>query len=213
MYVLNFPPCASCIKLNDAQCTAFRDPRHVLVSISRLRNTYQGTLTIVMNNSDIRLTTRNIVMFLLAIQLPPPAAADVILHFWCSSRLTSAMLATIKRYVREPIAAVVSDIGEVDPLHEVPTTHEWKSGPASVLISMYKQEWEQLLEILDVRHLPPMAELKRWEIVFGEGRRDMRDQDFFVQPSNRRMGTTMYDEVGVLMPFGYMCDAFNCANP
>ena len=58
-------------------------------------------MTCVLNDRYVKVVARNIVMLLIAAQLPPAEAAEVILHVWYSARLTRGMLTVIDDYVRK----------------------------------------------------------------------------------------------------------------
>ena len=58
-------------------------------------------MTCVLNDRYVNFVARNIVMLLIAAQLPPAEAAEVILHVWYSARLTRGMLTVIDDYVRK----------------------------------------------------------------------------------------------------------------
>lgn len=70
-------------------------------TVNGLPDTYGGTMTCVLNDKYINVVARNIVMLLIAAQLPPAEAAEVILHVWYSARLIRGMLTVIDDYVRK----------------------------------------------------------------------------------------------------------------
>ncbi|KAI4245918.1 MAG: hypothetical protein L6R42_010051, partial [Xanthoria sp. 1 TBL-2021] len=56
-------------------------------------------MTCVLNDKNVNVVARNIVILLIAAQLQPAEAAEVILHVWYSARLTKGMLTAINSYV------------------------------------------------------------------------------------------------------------------
>ena len=58
-------------------------------------------MSCVLNDKYVNVVAGNIVMLLIAAQLPPAEAAEVILHVWYSARLTKGMLTVIEDYVRK----------------------------------------------------------------------------------------------------------------
>ena len=69
-------------------------------TINGLPKTYEGETTCLLNDKNLNVVARNVVMLLIAAQLPPVEAAETILHVWYSARLTKGMLAAVDKYAR-----------------------------------------------------------------------------------------------------------------
>lgn len=150
-------------------------------------------------------------MLLLAAQLPPPDAAEIILHVWYSARLTHGMLAAIDKYMKEPIAELVAKIkGKAG---NVLYSKKWAYGAAEVTVRLYKEHWTTLLQILETKHDVVVTEKERLKVVLAPTRVDYRDRELYLIPGSGRMCSTRFRETGVLAPFGACLDQFDRSNP
>ena len=114
-----------------------------MVSINSLPTTYKGTCTSVLNDKNMGIVARNIIMLLISAQLPPADAAELVLHIWYSARLTQGMLAAIDKHATQPIANIVTKIKDKDD--DVMQSKKWTFGTAEIIVRMYKPQWKNLL--------------------------------------------------------------------
>lgn len=182
-----------------------------MVSINGLPAIYKGTCTSVLNDKNMNIVARNIVMLLISAQLPPLESAELVLHIWYSSRLTQGMLAAIDKYARVPIADTVAKIKGKDD--RVIQSKRWTFGTAEITVRLYKPQWATLLQILEAEHDVKKTEEERRKIVLAPSRIDYRDRELFTLPGFGRMCSTKFRETGVLVPFGSALVDFNCPNP
>ena len=191
--------------------SASGDPRNIMYSLNGLSNSYGGTCSIVINDKNYNVVARNITMLLLAAQMPPLDAAELILHVWYSGRLSKGMLAAIEKCVKEPVAAVVAKI-QGKP-SDVMQLKKWTYGAVRMTVCLYKPQWTTLLQILEAKHEVQKTEGQRRKVVLAPNRLDYRDRELYSLSGSRRMCSTKFRETGVLAPFGSCLERFDCSNP
>ena len=180
-------------------------------SINRLPANYDGTCSCTLNDMSIFVVARNVVMLLIAAQLPDLEAAELVLHLWYSARLTCNMIASIKKYAREPIADVVAKIqGKAE---NVIQAKKWAFGDTQITVRWFKQQWIGVLKILDAEHNVIKSEESRKKIVLAPSRVDYRDRELISLSGSRRACSNRFREVGVLLPFGHCLDQYENTNP
>ena len=150
-------------------------------------------------------------MLLLAAQLPPLDAAELILHVWYSGRLSQSMLAALEKYVKEPVADIVAKIKERPS--DVMQSKKWTYGAVEMTVCLFKPQWTTLLQILDAKHEVQKTEQERRKVVLAPTRIDYRERELYTLSGSRRMCSAKFRETGVLAPFGSCLDQFDCSNP
>ena len=150
-------------------------------------------------------------MLLLAAQLPPVDAAELILHIWYSGRLSQSMLAAIEKYVKEPVADVVTKIKGISDVNM--QSKKWTYGAVTMTVCLYKSQWITLLQILEAKHEVQKTEEERRKVVLAPTRIDYRERELYSLSGPRRMCSTKFRETGILAPFGSCLDQFDCSNP
>ena len=209
-FLLRYAPCPK-QTANIQADVASGDPRNLMVSINALPTAYKGTCTSVLNDKNMNIVARNIVMLLMSAQLSPLEAAELVLHIWYSARLTQGMLAAIDKYATKAIADTVAKIKDKDD--DVMQSKKWIFGTAEIIVRLYKPQWTTLLQILEAKHDVKKTEKERRKIVLAPSRLDYRDRELFNLPGFGRMCSTKFRETGVLAPFGSALDSFECPNP
>ncbi|KAL8816065.1 MAG: hypothetical protein Q9223_004868 [Gallowayella weberi] len=187
------------------------DPRNFIYSINGIPNTYEGTCTSVLNDMNIRVAARNIVMLLISAQLQPLEAAEVILHVWYSARLDHGMLAAIDIHVTKLIAEVAFKIRSKSD--NVVHSKTWTFGSTEVTVRLYKQQWTTLLQILGAKHDTTKTEEERRKVVLAPHRVDYRDRELLNLSGSGRLCSLKFREAGVLAPFGATMEHFKFSNP
>ena len=191
--------------------SASGDPRNIICTVNGLSSSYNGTCAIVLNDKNYNVVARNITMLLIAAQLPPLDAAELILHVWYSGRLSKGMLAAIEKYVKEPVADIVAKIkGKSD---HVLQSKKWTYGAVEMTVCLYKPQWTTLLQILEAKHEVQKTEQERRKIVLAPTRIDYRERELYILSGPRRMCSAKFRETGVLAPFGSCLEQFDCSNP
>ncbi|KAI4280686.1 MAG: hypothetical protein L6R38_004262 [Xanthoria sp. 2 TBL-2021] len=172
----------------DILFAASGDPRNLMATVNGLPNTYEGTITCVLNDKNVNVVARNIVMLLIAAQLPPAEAAEIILHMWYSARLTKGMLTAINNYVKKLVADVIFKIK--DKSDKVLQSKKWTFGSAEVTVRLTKSQWKTLLAIIDAKHDLSKTEEERRKVVLAPHRLDYRERELHTLPGFRRLCST-----------------------
>ena len=182
-----------------------------MCSVNGLPDTPDSTCNVFVNDMNHIVVARNITMLLLAAQLPPLDAAELILHVWYSARLSRYMVAAIKKYATEPIADVVAQIQDVP--EDSMQAKTWSFGAVEVNVCLLKQQWTALLKILEAEHDLSKTEAERQKVVLDTDFEDMRDYDYCLWSGSRRVTSRRFSETGVIVPFGTCIALFECPNP
>ncbi|KAL8670788.1 MAG: hypothetical protein Q9168_004686 [Polycauliona sp. 1 TL-2023] len=157
----------------DLLFAASGDPRNLMLTVNGLPTTYEATMNCILNDISIRVVARNIVMLLLAAQLPPVEAAEVILHVWYSARLTKGMSAVIDKCVRHRIAGVTFKIKDQSDTALLAKT--WTFGSTVIAVRLTKAHWGVVLTMLDAKHDLAKSEEQRRKVILAPHRLDYRE--------------------------------------
>lgn len=180
-------------------------------SINSLPDAYSGTCTSVINDKDEAIVTRNLVMLLLAMTLPPNEAAEVILHVWYSARLTPTMHEKIRLTVRPLISDVWEKIKGKD--NNVILSKTWVFSKRELSARLYKEQWHTIQKTLDAEYPISETEKARRYVTLNETRVDHRDRHFFNLSPSKRVCSYNMRHRGVLLPFGTSSEQYTCSNP
>lgn len=149
-------------------------------------------------------------MLLLAAQLPPLAAAELILHVWYSAKLTQSMLRALDKYVRQPIADVVGNVDSLANINLLSKT--WTFGATEITVRLYKQQWNALLAMFSEQNVDTTEE-EREKVVFAADRQDLLELELYKSPVGMRSSILKLKKTGILAPFGSSLKHFDCSNP
>ena len=172
---------------------------------------YKGICTCVVNDKDVDVVHRNVLILLIAMLRPPVQAAELMLHLWYSARLTEALEKAIEELVRPLIADVVEKIK--NRRDEIVQSKTWSFGLCSMTVCLTKEQWEALLEMLDTKHSASKAEHERLGIVLNASRKDNLDRHLLNLQPSRRLASIRFRETGILLPYGVCVDAYCKPNP
>ncbi|KAF2822328.1 hypothetical protein CC86DRAFT_409945 [Ophiobolus disseminans] len=76
-------------------CAASSDLRNVVKTVCRLPDEYTAKCTFVMNDFDLDIVARNIILLMVAQHMPTKEAVPAMIHLWYSARLPVALLEMI----------------------------------------------------------------------------------------------------------------------
>ncbi|KAL8640808.1 MAG: hypothetical protein Q9226_008703 [Calogaya cf. arnoldii] len=195
----------------DLLFAATGDPRNLMSTINGLPNTYEGKTTCVLNDKNLNVVARNVVMLLIAAQSPPVEAAETILHVWYSARLTKGMLAAINKYARELIEDLNLKIK--DKSDKVLQSKRWPFGSVEVTVRLTKPQWKTVLSIIDAKHDLSKTEEERRKVVLAPHRLDYRERELHTLSGFSRLGSMRFRETGVLAPLASVLGHFDYPNP
>lgn len=198
------------------------DPRNLIESVIALPEGYTGAFTCIANEQDVLVVVRNVMILMAPMLLAPTEAAEFMLHLWYSARLTPKMVDVIA-HIRTLITAAMKEFdgkGEGGNL----CRSTWDFGTQQLSLSLTKDTWSLVLEILSSHHVSSDIELsfKKPAIVTEDRRRhvmlashllDQRESHLFDLPPSQRLSAQRMRETGILSPFGSDITAFTHANP
>ncbi|KDR66055.1 hypothetical protein GALMADRAFT_232756 [Galerina marginata CBS 339.88] len=179
------------------------DLRHVLLTVNSLPSTYSGSLTVLLNDLNLAIVCRNIVLLLVLGSIRPEAvAADIALHFWYSAFMPMEyrpqLSALISKFIlKTEEGMVVISLGPhltISFCLPEKATHFFLHFISSSLeVGDAQGEYDR------VRNAPR--------------RRDFRDRMYAKLKPSHRVAFQEYRRFGIVLPFGAMNAHFNRPNP
>lgn len=190
------------------------DLRHIVKTIAQLPSSYNGAVEITLNDRDLDIVARNIILLLVAMVVEDiDAASDCMVHLWYSALVRESDLNILHQQIRPLIIDVCTKIAD----KACATLHAktWTFGQRSVRVILRKSSWSRLLSFLD---MPTgldtdQAQTRRTNITVAESRRDYRDRYLCLIPSSHRVPFSRFREDGLLLPFGFPRHDFQVPNP
>src|SRR4051794_7517691 len=76
------------------------------MTLAELPISYMGKCTIVVNDMDIDIVARNVIILLTALYFDPEEAVPIIMHIWYSALIPSAVLLSLQ----EKILPLIEDV-------------------------------------------------------------------------------------------------------
>ncbi|KYG40502.1 hypothetical protein M433DRAFT_116968 [Acidomyces richmondensis BFW] len=190
------------------------DIRNLAMTISCLPTVYRKTVNITLNDWDLDVVARNIIMLLTALAIDDAEnALDCMLHVWYSAQLTKSHMGLLESTVRPLIQEVCTKIsGKPDSTLLAKT---WRFGNRSLRVVLPKSSWESVLSHLSIPEglTSSKAQDIRVRVTLAEQRVDYLDRHLFSLPPASRMGMVKYRTDGILLPFGHPRSEFTVPNP
>ena len=182
--------------------TASGDLRHVLRSVNGLPSNYSGSLNILINDINLPIVCRNIVLLLILGNVADEAqAADIALHFWYSAFMPMEYRLQIAMILRSFLQQ--SQDGEyLIRLGPTSTLHLCLQKDASVFFAHFVSSSFSIGDIQDEYNRVRTA----------HSRRDFRDRMYMGLKPSHRAAFKEYRRFGIVLPFGAMNAHFNRPN-
>lgn len=187
--------------------------RNMVQSIASLPDSYQGNLLFAVNDLDLDIVARNLIMLLLALDIEDSEqAVQSIIHIWYSAsiRLQDARLLT------ELICPMIEEVCVkiADRAAGSLQAKTWIVGRSSLRLVLKKELWTSLLSYF---RLPPglthqKAYDKRVAVTKAEPQAEIY-RDFCVLQPEHRVCREKYRETGIMLPFGHSRDEYTVPNP
>jgi hypothetical protein len=188
--------------------------RNVVKTLAALPQSYDGKLTVVINDHDPQVIARNVIMCILAASVDDAdQVSECITHIWYCALIRQADLDLLNAHVLPLIEEVCSDIKDQasTSLH----SKTWRVRKCSLCITMSKEAWQLLLSCLTVR--PELsiqqAQALRLAVMNGKEDQDIRDRLAVPRSPAHRVSKSKVNEDGIILPFGYSRKAFVIPNP
>lgn len=193
--------------------TASGDFRNVVKTLASLPQTYNGNVLLAINDLDIDVVARNVIMLLLALKIEDSEqAVQSTIHIWYSATIRPVDAGLLMESISPMIEDVCVKIA--DRAAGSLQSKTWTVGKCSLRLVLKKESWKSLLSHL---HLPPGLTLKqayekRVAVTKAEQRQEIH-RDFCVLHTQHRVCRQKYREDGIMLPFGHSRDEFTVPNP
>jgi len=195
-------------------CAASGDLRNVVKTVSRLPEQYTGKCTFVMNDFDLDIVARNIILLMIAQQFPIKEAVPAMIHLWYSARLPTTILETIQTKLLPMIEDVCNKVAKKP--NNIPLGKTFKlEGGQSLRVVLTKPDWNRFKAYFTLHKglTPKMAELFRRKAVYDPARRDYHHKGFYTYWPALRVCADKFRQDGILLPYGASRKDFVAWNP
>ncbi|KAK8103314.1 hypothetical protein PG984_016460 [Apiospora sp. TS-2023a] len=185
------------------------DLENVFSTLVAIPSHYGGEVKIIVNDCDLDIVARNVIMLMLIlVEKNPIVAAQNVVQLWYSAFITPSLMNTLKTDIEPLIRAVCTKVEPRSDTSLLGKTFEFPSG-AKLRVLLKKQSWNSLLHYTKV---PDVTMAKAQEacraVMLAPSLIDYRDRAYYRADPPTRFGTQKFRERGVLMPLGASCDAF-----
>jgi hypothetical protein len=207
-----------------------------MATILSVSETYKGQLSVIVNELDVDLQIRNLIIILLATLVPDGKATELITHLWYSASIPSEMYCLVTEYVLPRVKMVWeeckkaarerkearSQAKEENKTEKKPAESSIRrmvveSGTTRLAIGLEPQHWLQLYIMLDRNNFQSiqLARQKRQNIIFSinPNHKKKRFEFFAALPPWQRVTEERYRQTGVLLPYGASAGHFDLPNP
>ncbi|TLS24977.1 hypothetical protein PpBr36_06924 [Pyricularia pennisetigena] len=190
------------------------DLRNAVKTIAQIPAGYCHTVDITLNDLDLDIVARNVIMLLIALVVDnADEAVDCIIHVWYSALIRKHHLEILQKKIRPLIEDVCKKIEKKKP--ESIQGKTWRFGRHSLRLVLVQSAWIRLLSYLDV----PLgmdnkgANRIRRAVTLAESRKDYRHRNLLLDTPSHRVAKHRFWEDGILLPFGLRRDDFVEPNP
>ncbi|OBT80489.1 hypothetical protein VF21_00845 [Pseudogymnoascus sp. 05NY08] len=198
----------------DSIGTASGDFRNVVKTIALLPKSYNQPIDITINDLDLDIVARNVIMLLIALTVDNiDEAADCIIHIWYSALIRKSDLDILQQRVRPLIEDVCEKIRSKLPSAILAKT--WTFGQRSMRLVLKRSSWDNLLFYMSIPEglTVQRANQIRTAVTLPESRKDYRDRHLLLQSRSHRIAKNRYWADGLLLPFGSPRYEFKEPNP
>lgn len=177
---------------------------------------YRKPIEITMNERDLDVVARNIIMLLIALVAEDGQlgqAIDCIIHVWYSALLRDSDMDLLQNQIRPLIESVCAKVRVRGPTTWLEKTWTFERG--SLRVVLQKSSWDRLLSFLDIPTglTAERAREIRTETTLSKSRRDFLEVHLYFQAPSHRIALTRFREDGLLLPFGSPRHEFRHLNP
>lgn len=182
--------------------------------MSSIPETFQKSISIVLNDRDSEIVIRNAILLLISLTTEETKdAVDCMIHILYSAFIQENHLNILQGKLRALVADVVHKIVK-KPLKSL-QAKSWSFGSRTLRLVLTKEVWCNLLERLDVpvNLTAQKAHQVRTAITLAPSRRDYRERRYMCLLPAHRLSQERYRTDGLLLPFGASRAQFNIPNP
>ncbi|KAM6516354.1 hypothetical protein FALCPG4_014539 [Fusarium falciforme] len=191
------------------------DLRNVIKTVTSLPWTFRNDLRITINDNDLEVVARNIILLLTALfSAEPEDAATRMIHIWYSAFVRRSDLEFLRGVVRPKIERVCSNLEGEDPerLH----SETFSCGPYSrVIVVLPKKSWFTLLKYFEVPEGLTLDQARqiRTAVTLPADHLDYIERTYVPLLPAQRICWHRFRLDGVLLPFGASRKPFDTPNP
>jgi hypothetical protein len=184
--------------------SASGDLRNIIVSVNSLPTAFVAPCNVVVNDYDMYVVLRNLLLLLAFSSFPAPEAAELGLHLWYSAKLPISAQSKLRGTFQETLDKIRLHIEKAP--HTADTTLVSTTFPLGEKSKMHcilpRSYWKQLFKMLDMRMSPDEATRRRQLVATNTSRIDYRERHLYILPPSCRLSKQRYYEDGLLLPFG-----------
>ncbi|KAF4466645.1 hypothetical protein FALBO_6497 [Fusarium albosuccineum] len=191
------------------------DLRNVVKTLACLPEAYKQTINITINDWDLDVVARNVMLILIALTVnDAKEAADKMTHLWYSASIRQSDLDYLVTKIRPFIAQVCAHIGAKP--EGTPLAKTWTFGSRRVRLVLKKGSWMSLLRRFEVPGTLTLQQARdiRVAVTLASGaQQDFRERHYLVRPPAHRICEEKYRADGLMLPFGASREPFTIPNP
>jgi hypothetical protein len=179
-----------------------------------LPQSYDGRLTVTINDHDPHTLAQNVIICLLAASdNDGEDVSECILHLWYYALIRQTDLDLITTHIFPLVQAVCTNIKDKSDgsLH----AKTWQVGKCSLRVVLTKDAWQLLLSCLTVRPELTLEQAQALRLAVTDSPRfqDDRDRVAVRQSPKHRLSKHRFNKDGIVLPFGQPREAFVIPNP
>ncbi|KAF2641386.1 hypothetical protein P280DRAFT_517590 [Massarina eburnea CBS 473.64] len=164
------------------------DLRNVIKTIVGLPKDYKGKCTLVINDANFHVASRNILLLLIALSFEPEVAAPIMIHLWYSALLPKSMLFALQHAIL-PILFEINVGLSFMPMDGHQYVRTFRSGDKyTMIVHLDKAGWIALKDMLMVPFglTEDLAQSIRKRTMLAPERADYFDRAMYRQPPAAR---------------------------
>jgi hypothetical protein len=198
----------------DLLFAASGDIRNVIKSITEgLPAGFDGRCTLVINDINFMVVTRNTILLFVALSLEPEEAVAILIHVWYSALVPHIMKDTLSNVALGRIVEVCEKIKYKSSNSLQAKTFSF--GRRSLRLVLKKHQWDELKDYFSIPQdlTQEDAQAIRRRIMLAPERVDYLHRALCNQPVPIRVATVTFREDGILLPHGASREDFDIPNP
>ncbi|RDA86906.1 hypothetical protein CP532_1837 [Ophiocordyceps camponoti-leonardi (nom. inval.)] len=224
-YVWGTTPAIDILKLKDNEgenydrdlrllFAASGDLRSVFKTVADLPASFHHKIEITVNDFDIDVTARNVILLLIAFVVEDvEEATECMIHVWYSASLRKSHMDILENRIRPLIKRVCSSIKAQTKESMVGKT--WTIRGRTLRVVLTKEVWRFMLNSFKLRKGLTVERAReiRLNVNMGEDRRDWKEKIYCCKVPRHRVPLHRFFEDGIVAPFGLSRHDFTEPNP
>ena len=185
----------------------------MIKSITSLPLTNRRHCQVFVNDKELDIVARNVILLLTAMCFDPQPAAEMMIHIWYSALIPQALLASLREKVLPLLEDVRSKIHT--KASNILFSKKWEFGSSTLQLVLKRDQWVMLPSYLDVPEglSASKAQQVRKAATMAAERKDYLDRWLCAQLPELRVSKMNFRTHGILLPFGSSKKPFDTPNP